>query len=298
MTWNGSSSSYRSHGSSANGVYGLKAFAEGLDALESAGWTNRLPGLYWVYLHRADLLGQAISLVIAKQTGQWRSNARSHETPHYDARAIAAELAALARDGARWRTYFAQRGLQPLELTYEALSADPQAAAESVAALMSLGVPVTIDPARVDVAVQRDGVSREWRARFLAQPAEVPAVTVTRRPRLTVSIMTKDSQERLPRLLAEAREYADEVIVGVDAASPGRHARGRRGRCGRRVPVSPGAAGPARARAAASVRLRRRRLDPLARRRREHGGLVRRARSRAACAPKRRRTTTSPASGS
>jgi hypothetical protein len=38
-------------------------------------------------------------------------------------------------------------------------------------------------------------------------------------PRLTVSIVTKDSEVRLPRLLAEAREFADEVVVGVDASS-------------------------------------------------------------------------------
>lgn len=207
------------HGSTSNGVYGLKAFVDRLDLLTTVGWPESLPRLHWIYLHRADLLGQAISLVIAKQTGSWRSGAPSARTPAYDSRAIGEELASLARDDARWRIYFARRGLQPLELTYETVVADPQAAVDSAAALMSLGVPATIDPSRIDVDVQHGDVGRNWRALFMEQQIPVPTVIVTRRSRLTVSIITKDSQERLPRLLAEAREYADEVIVGVDASS-------------------------------------------------------------------------------
>ncbi|CAN7278531.1 class I SAM-dependent methyltransferase [Caulobacter sp. LjRoot300] len=39
------------------------------------------------------------------------------------------------------------------------------------------------------------------------------------RPRLTVSILTRNSADRLERLLAEASWFADQIVVGVDAAS-------------------------------------------------------------------------------
>lgn len=39
------------------------------------------------------------------------------------------------------------------------------------------------------------------------------------RPRLSVSIITKDSEPRLEAVIAQARAYADEVVVGVDADS-------------------------------------------------------------------------------
>lgn len=39
------------------------------------------------------------------------------------------------------------------------------------------------------------------------------------RPSLTLSISTRDSAPRLGRLLAEARHYADEIVVGVDLGS-------------------------------------------------------------------------------
>lgn len=44
----------------------------------------------------------------------------------------------------------------------------------------------------------------------------------TTKPRLTVSIITRDSANRLAGVIAEASCYADEVIVGVDAASTDR----------------------------------------------------------------------------
>lgn len=39
------------------------------------------------------------------------------------------------------------------------------------------------------------------------------------RPRLTVNILTRDSESHLGRVLLEASSYADEVLVGVDTAS-------------------------------------------------------------------------------
>lgn len=42
------------------------------------------------------------------------------------------------------------------------------------------------------------------------------------RPRLTVSVLTKDSEPRLGQLLAEVSAFADEVLVGVDADSTDR----------------------------------------------------------------------------
>lgn len=226
------------HGSSANGVYGFKVFAQHLDALVPTRWLHRLPDLRWAHLYRQDLVGQAISLVIAKQTGRWRSGAEAAGEPVYDAQAIRRELADLARDDARWRQFFALHGLRPLAMPYDALVIDPQGAVRAVAALMGIASPLRIDPSRVRVGVQRDELSAQWRDRFARDAAEpAPADTVetlepnapparvsfpavvNRRPRLTVSIITRDGTARLPRLLDEASHYADEILVGVDAAS-------------------------------------------------------------------------------
>ena len=41
-------------------------------------------------------------------------------------------------------------------------------------------------------------------------------------PRLTVNVLARNAQARLPRLLAELPAYADEILVGVDASSDDR----------------------------------------------------------------------------
>ena len=41
-------------------------------------------------------------------------------------------------------------------------------------------------------------------------------------PRLSVNILTRESERRLERLVAEVATFADEVLIGVDASSPDR----------------------------------------------------------------------------
>ena len=84
------------------------------------------------------LLGQALSLVRARQTLQWRSSQDVAGEPTYDALAINNQLGAIAGQEARWRLYFARNGIVPLRLEYEDLVADPQRAVSAIAALMGL----------------------------------------------------------------------------------------------------------------------------------------------------------------
>jgi LPS sulfotransferase NodH len=233
-------------GATPNGVYGFKLFAYDFQRVAPAGLAARLPGLQWVHLSRANRLDQAISLVLAKQTGQWRSTAAHQAAPAYDRASIEAELEGITRDHAWWRLYFARNGLTPLELDYETLMDDPQRAVGAVAALMGVALVDPIDPSLVDLERQRGAVNQAWRERFIAESAEpsrfpppglaeasapefkpqaaagealwFPAIH-TSRPRLTVSIITKNSEARLPRLLDEISAYADQIVVGVDATS-------------------------------------------------------------------------------
>ena len=135
-----------SEGATANGVYGLKMFSERFDGLAGFDWAGRLPALHYIHLERRDLLGQALSDVRAIQTGCWRTTAPAARPPVYDQRAIARRLAALARGQARWRIWFARNGIAPLPLVYEEVVENPQAAADTVAALLGLAEPVPAIP--------------------------------------------------------------------------------------------------------------------------------------------------------
>jgi hypothetical protein len=42
------------------------------------------------------------------------------------------------------------------------------------------------------------------------------------RPRLSVNILTRESESRLARVVAEVSSFADEILIGVDADSSDR----------------------------------------------------------------------------
>lgn len=154
---------------SANGVFGLKVFSQQFDTTSKAGWAARLPNLRFVHLERRDLLGQAISLVQALQTGRFLASQPGRSEPRYDRRLIARHIARIAESHARWRSYFARNGIQPLWLIYEEVVADPQRAVSAIAAHIGLEGEITVDCSSVNVTVQRGAISDEWRARFIAE---------------------------------------------------------------------------------------------------------------------------------
>ena len=93
------------------------------------------------------------------------------------------------------------------------------------------------------------------------------------KPRLTVNILTRASQDRLARLIGEVSSFADEILIGVDAEFDRRDLRSRLRSRRRGLPIP--AAGHALAGAHARIRLRYRGLDPFARRRRRSRRQVR-----------------------
>lgn len=154
-------------GCTPNGVYGLKMFCERFEQAAATRWPERLPSLQYVFLERRDLLGRALSEVRAIQTGQFRAKAIAKGSPYYDPYRIRRQLQIGMRDHARWKLYFTRNGIVPLNLCYEDVVLAPQGAADSVARLVGLDEPVRIDEAAVTLAVQRDALTEDWRARFL-----------------------------------------------------------------------------------------------------------------------------------
>jgi len=157
-----------------NGVYGLKLFSHEFDLTKSTRWTERLPGLSFIYLERRDLLGQALSHVRAQQTQQWVSFRPAQAEPVYDAARINEVLALLARAQARWRYYFARNGIPVLHLVYEHIVQAPQETVEAVGRLIGLSETPKVDLDQLgDLAIQRDALSEEWRARFVAEARDL-----------------------------------------------------------------------------------------------------------------------------
>jgi LPS sulfotransferase NodH len=161
-------------GATPNGVYGVKLFSRDAAAHAATRWLERLPSLTLVYLERMDVLGQALSHVRALQTSRWVASSQELTSPQYSHALINGELMRIAEANARWRYFFARNGLPVMHLFYERITQEPQAAVDAIARRIGMSEPVPIDPSQfAQLTVQRDALSDEWRARFIAESRDL-----------------------------------------------------------------------------------------------------------------------------
>ena len=153
-------------GSTPNEVYAVKLFASQFAAFSRRlRWMDLLPNLHFVYLSRDDLLGQAISWARALQTEQYRSTQPAKQVAVYDAELIRFQLTAIVRERAQWETFFARTGIEPLRIVYERFLEDRSSYVDRVADLVDVENPA-VDQRRVDLVIQRDAITDEWKQRF------------------------------------------------------------------------------------------------------------------------------------
>ena len=152
-----------------NGVFSIKLHHEHLEPFLDHEPNPR--NYRFIHLRRRDLLRQAVSFARAQQTGAWISDMPERAEAHYDRDLIASKIEAIAEGNAGWQAFLASLGIEPLELYYEDIVADRNAALQRIARY--LGVELrSPDP---DVAEflpkpQRgaDDPTQDWEERFKA----------------------------------------------------------------------------------------------------------------------------------
>lgn len=132
-----------------------------------------------VTLYRADKLRQAISLVRARQTGQWSSlkgrqalEKHTGAEPEFDKAELQKAIVRLVELEALWDRELAKAGLTPaLEVTYEQAVRDVAGTVARVAAAVGVDLPpadeIETPPEDKLHHRQRDFVTDEWIERFL-----------------------------------------------------------------------------------------------------------------------------------
>jgi LPS sulfotransferase NodH len=156
-------------GRTPNGVVGIKLFPSVMAAIQKEiRLDDWFPSPYWVWLRRRDILAQAISRVIANQTGQWQSRDRAQGQPVYDAAAITRWLFSIVVGNAEWEAYFATSGVSPLCLWYEDFCSAPQVCVSEIA--MFLGEDISSpqhDGIQLPIKKQSTQLNRDWADRYL-----------------------------------------------------------------------------------------------------------------------------------
>jgi LPS sulfotransferase NodH len=128
------------------------------------------PELSYVFISRNDKVRQAVSLWRALQTWRWRSAGDGdgdEQRPVYSFDAIDHLLEQLRRQEDAWRGFFFRIGRQPLQLSYEEVAADADAAARRV--LQSVGVQLEepAAPRQREMRRQSDELSESWVQMYL-----------------------------------------------------------------------------------------------------------------------------------
>jgi len=131
-----------------------------------------------IHLTRADKVDQAVSLLLARQTGLWHRAADGsdldrtapHQPPVYDAKAIRAIVADLAAQDQDWTDRFAREGISPLRLTHAEVSGQPQNTVRRVLGAVGLA-PSHADGVMPGTRKLANATNQARVARFRSEPA-------------------------------------------------------------------------------------------------------------------------------
>jgi LPS sulfotransferase NodH len=159
-------------GGTPNGVVALKMFPEHFDKRTESLWAERLPSLQYVRLVRQDLLGQAISLSMARQTDSYAYWTPERREPVYNREHIRNCMEFITTGDARWRLFFAKNNISPLFITYEDFTPAPQEVVNRVAALVGVD-NAPIDWSLLNIRVQRDERNAQWRERYVEDEGDL-----------------------------------------------------------------------------------------------------------------------------
>ena len=157
-------------GTTPNGCLSIKLHSWHFDKLEQeVKFVDCFPGPVFVRLSRSDLLGQAISLVRARQTQAFHKHSPQHQAAQYDSAALQAAMVEIASNRARWDLFFARNGLRPLRIEYEELSRSPRRLLRKIAKLAGETLPLGLMSFRGGLSVQRDASTELWRSNFISE---------------------------------------------------------------------------------------------------------------------------------
>lgn len=155
------------HRTTANGTFALKAhwqhFEPYLDSIDSLTRGIGIEKTIWI--SRSNLLSQAISEVIAQQTGVWISGAIPTGEATFDYEAIVRNAREIRFSNLRWRDYIARlpQGLS-ISIVYEDLLADG-AVRDEISRFLNL--ESSLQPS-MRTRKQGNLINSEWRDRFSA----------------------------------------------------------------------------------------------------------------------------------
>jgi len=179
-------SAVQRYGTNGTAIFGMRLMHESLHELaeqlkriypnpssDKALFQSAFNTPFYLHLSRDDKLAQAVSLLRAEQSGLWhvasdgteRERLKPNQKPVYDSQSLKELIETLEESDKAWENWFVQQRIEPLRITYEMLSANPQTQLATI--LSALGqdpvMAASVKPRTMKLASTE---SAEWMARF------------------------------------------------------------------------------------------------------------------------------------
>lgn len=156
-----------------NGIVAIKVAPSHLALLSDSGILDQIIGRsHFIVIERADKLAQAISLLIAFQTGRFTSKmvGNAVEEPEFDRDALEHIVDAIAEDYRLFSVFFGHNGIVPTNLSYEQVVSDPDHAISYAG--RAIGLPdLQIQNQKLSLARQSSSINEQWRELYLLPAA-------------------------------------------------------------------------------------------------------------------------------
>ena len=154
---------------SSNGVFSIKAHFSHLQQFGGLREFAQLLGNpYFVMLTRRDILSQAISLSIARQTGVWISGQQAmSENIKYDEKDICFCLKRTILHNASWKYLLASTGVRYIEITFEEARAKLPHTVCAIADFMDIDLPLETATLSPVTKKQSNSINEEFKEKFL-----------------------------------------------------------------------------------------------------------------------------------
>ena len=128
----------------------------------------------FVLIERSDKLDQAISHVIAFQTGKFTSKMTGYEGQEakFDARIVSRVINSIAEDYRFFSSFFGLNGIKLAHVIYEQVVQDPQRAVTYIGNI--IGLPdLQVMKEKLSLERQANAMNAEWRRMYLANPVSL-----------------------------------------------------------------------------------------------------------------------------
>lgn len=183
------------------------SLAEQLDSL--------FPNFRYVWITRRDKVRQAVSLVKARQSKQWKAmspQSQRSNLAHYNFQLIDVALRTIVQEECAWEEYFTQAGITPFAVIYEDFVRNYESTLRHLLGDLKIDLPKEYVFPAPRLQKQADAASEEWVERYHHDlrtsrtwrlMANLPALLVSRPLRETYVVPRLHTQ--VDRLLEGAR---------------------------------------------------------------------------------------------